>query len=29
VQSATGFYYIAVVPALTAEIAVKTGFFPA
>ena len=27
VQSATGFYYIAVVPALTAEIAVKTRFF--
>jgi hypothetical protein len=29
VQSATGFYYIAVVAALTAEIAVKTRFFPA
>jgi hypothetical protein len=28
VQSATGFYYIAVVAALTAEIAVKTRFFP-
>jgi hypothetical protein len=28
VQSATGFYYIAVVTALTAEIAVKTRFFP-
>ena len=29
VQSATGVYYIAVVTALTAEIAVKTRFFPA
>ena len=29
VQSATGLYYIAVVTALTAEIAVKTRFFPA
>ena len=29
VQSATGFYYVAVVTALTAEIAVKTRFFPA
>jgi hypothetical protein len=29
VQSATGFYYVAVVTALTAKIAVKTRFFPA
>ncbi len=28
VQSATGFYYLAVVTAFTAEIAVKTRFFP-
>lgn len=27
VQSATGFYYVAVVTALTAKIAVKTRFF--
>jgi hypothetical protein len=29
VRSATGFYYIPVVAALTAEIAVKTRIFPA
>ncbi|MGZ4132448.1 MAG: hypothetical protein ACXVWF_05330 [Actinomycetota bacterium] len=29
VQSATGFYYLAVVTAFTAEVAVKTRFFPA
>jgi hypothetical protein len=29
VQSATGFYYLAVVTSLTAELAVKTRFFPA
>jgi hypothetical protein len=28
VQSATGFYYLAVVTAFTAEVAVKTRFFP-
>jgi hypothetical protein len=28
VQSATGFYYLAVVTAFTAEIAVKTRFLP-
>ena len=29
VQSATGFYYIPVVAALTAEVAVETRIFPA
>jgi hypothetical protein len=28
VQSATGFYYLAVVTAFTAEIAVRTRFLP-
>ena len=28
VQSATGFYYLAVVTAFTAEVAVKTRFLP-
>ena len=28
VQSATGFFYLSVVTAFTAEIAVKTRFFP-